>query len=72
MVETVRNDHILFPFSAIRINNIFNENTNVLGKSQGPVALHFSIQQSDMTYKCDNSQNDHHGLSGVNQRNFFC
>ncbi len=65
VAEIGRSDHILFDFSAICVNNILNENTDIFRKSQGPAALYFFIQQSYMTYKCENSQNDHHGLSSV-------
>ncbi len=47
------------------MNNIFNENTDVFRKSQGPAALSFLFQQSYMTYKCENGQNDRHGRPSV-------
>ncbi len=63
MAKIGRNDHFFFVFSAICINNIFNENVDIYRKSQGPAALLFLIQQSYETYKCENGQNDHRGHS---------
>ncbi len=65
MAEIGRNDHILFAFSAICKNNILNENTDIFRESQGPAALSFLIQQSYMTYKCENGQNNHYGCCSV-------
>ncbi len=51
------NDQILFALSAICINNILNENTDIFIKSQGPAALSFLIQQSYIKCKCRHGQN---------------
>ncbi len=66
MAKINRKDHIWFVFSAVGIINILNENTDIFGRSQGPAALPFLIQQSYMTYKCENGQNDRHGRSSDN------
>ncbi len=70
MAEIVGNDHILFAFSAICINNILNENAYIFRKSQGLAALYFLVQQSYMTCKCENGQNDSHGFSSVKSPKF--
>ncbi len=49
LAKTDRNDHILFAFSTIYVNNIVSENTNIFRKSQGPTALYFFIQRCYMT-----------------------
>ncbi len=67
VAETGRNDHILFAFSAICINNILNETAAFKSGTSSTVIL---IQQSYLTYKCKKGQNDCHGLSSVNVTSF--
>ncbi len=43
---------------------------DIIRKSQGPAALSFLIKQSYMTYKCENSQQNNHGLSSISEH--FC
>ncbi len=59
MAEIGRNDHILFAFRAICINNILND---VFKKSGTSSTVFFLTEQSYMTYKCENGQNDRHGF----------
>ncbi len=65
MAEIHKDDHIVFAFSAICKNTILNENTDIFRKCQGPEALSFLIQQSYLTYKCENGQSNRHGCSSI-------
>ncbi len=67
VAEIRRNIHIFFALSVICISNIFNANTDVRRKSQGPAALSFLIQQSCMRYQCENGKNDRHRRSSVKE-----
>ncbi len=65
LAQIGRNNHILLAFSAVCKNIILKENSDVFRKSQGPGELYFLIQQSRISYKCENSQKVRHGLSCV-------
>ncbi len=58
--------YILFAFSAICINNILNENTDIFWKFRDH--QHCLIQLSYMTDKCENGQNDRYGRSKIPAR----
>ncbi len=65
-VKIGRNDHILFAFSAICINNILNGNTGIFRERSGTSSI-VIFDSTELHVK--NSPNGRHGLSGVNCSN---